>query len=155
MKPYKTKSIEKEFETTGKYGSGYIGKYASGERIVTIGWKNGGETTVNSLEVNLSKYNPKSLSHALNLACHQSKMLELFQKIIIKGPKAVINLFYDPKNEKQGYATIAKKGTGQLRFSLERVDLLKMNEKTVLSAMQKIAFVSGKVSLIPVSNTPA
>jgi|688.fasta_scaffold398237_1 hypothetical protein len=136
-----------ELKVMGKYGEGYIAKIPGGERRITINWINGEDTIVNSLEVNLGNYKYKSLNYALEQACHNAQMLNLFQKRVIKGPKAIVTLFQDPKKEDKGYVTIAKKGTEQLRFALNRIDLKKMNEKTIISALQKVAFVTGKVSI--------
>jgi hypothetical protein len=140
-------NMKQEYFTKGKHGTGYIILEPDGKRIAMIEWKNKTTTKVESNQVDLEYNKSQSLKDSIYYACHKTNILHIFQKRIIKGPKALINIFYRPKDEYKGYAILTKKGTNPLRFSLERLDLQKMQEKTPLAALQKVAFASGKISL--------
>jgi hypothetical protein len=139
--------MKEEYKTHGRYASGCITKEQSGARFAIVNWANHTQTKIESIQVDLDKCKVKSLEQAIYKACHENSMLHIFQKKVIKGPKALINIFYRPNDEEKGYATISKKGQSTIRFSLQRLDLSKMKEKTPLAALQKVAFRSGKISL--------
>jgi len=136
-----------EYETEGKFGKGYISIEANGARVLYIKWNNAQETRVESTQVNLKKSQSKNLEEVLFKACHNGCSISLYQKRVIKGPKALISAFYSPKDEADGYATITKKDHRPLRFCLSRINLTKMKCNSIIEALQKIAFVTGKVSL--------
>jgi hypothetical protein len=142
------KQTDTEFETQGKYGLARIICKKEGQRTVEIVWKDKRHLLVDSNQVDLTSSKCKDLSKALEKACQETNFLPIFIKEEIKGPKALINIFYRPTRPSQGYATLSKPKKKTLKFALSRVNLRKMGEKTPKAALQKVAFVTGKINLL-------
>jgi hypothetical protein len=137
--------VEIEYETMGTKGVGKILKSPSGQRTVEVKWHKNGKLQVESTRVDLEKAKSTSLRTALDKACHVTGFLPLFHYEQIKGPKALINMFYRVPENNEGYATIVKKGKKTLRFSLDRLDLNKMECTSARDALKKAAYSTGSV----------
>jgi hypothetical protein len=140
-----TKNIE--YQTTGKFGHGSIVITPTGVRQVEIIWKEKPPLFTKSTQVNLQAISCPNLPKAIDKACHSLGFLPTFVSETVKGPKAIVTAFYADSAKTKGYATINKKGSKSLRFSLERIDLSKMGCSNQKEALRKIAFVTGTISL--------
>jgi hypothetical protein len=139
-----------EYQTSGKYGYGRVvrsdGK-PTGIRQVEIIWKGKPPLFATSLQVDIKALNCTTLPQAVNKACHNLGFLPVLKHEEIKGPNALVSLYYGNPNKSQGYATISKKNMRSLKFSLGRIDLEKMMCKTPYEALKKVAFSTGQIKL--------
>jgi hypothetical protein len=144
----KEKTIE--YQTSGVYGYGRIinpDGQATRARQIEIIWKGKPPLFATSLQVDMKSLKCTSLSQAVDKACHNLGFLPVLKHEDIKGPNALVSLYYGNPNKTQGYATISKKNMRPLKFSLGRIDLEKMVCKTPYEALKKVAFVTGQIKL--------
>jgi hypothetical protein len=138
---------KEKYETRGKFGQGTIERLPDGSRQVRIEFWNGRAIAAESQRVDLEEAKAESLQEAVEKACHAVGFLPLFEKIVISGPKALVNCYRRPSNPSQGWASVIKRGTTPIRFALSRIDLFAMKSQTIEEALRKVAFDSGKITI--------
>lgn len=144
----KPSNINIEYQTSGKFGNGKIILNPKGARQVEMVWKGKPPFFTTSAHVDLESLKCKNLKDGVHKACHFLGFLPCFQTETIKGPKALVTAYYQDSNKKGGYASITKSGSKSLRFSLDRIDLNKMQCQCPHEALKKTAFITGSIKLV-------